>query len=299
MKFEIRPAQRKLAKLRLALTGVAGSGKSRGAIMLAKGMSPDKKFVVIDTERRSADLYAHLANFDVLSLDKPYTPEKYIAAIHYCEEMDYDVIIIDSLTHAWAGEGGALEMHDKITQASTSKNSYMAWGKITPLQNRLIDSMLQSPSHIIVTMRSKTHYEVIDRKPVKMSLAPIQREGMDYEFTVVLDIDKESKLYTASKDRTEIFEGKNEKISQETGMEIMEWLNCGLSDDELASEIERQKQNEIVEIKNKLTFADSMEALRQEYNIGKRKYPDCETDFTALAQQRRQELTTTTNAEVH
>jgi len=287
-KFRIRQAEKRQAKLRLALIGVSGSGKSRGAISIALGM--EKKFVVIDTEDTSADLYAGLGKFDVLTLEKPFTPERYIDAINYCEEEGYEIIIIDSLSHAWAGEGGLLEMHDKITQASKSKNSYMAWGEITPWHNKLISTILHSSAHIITTMRVKTQYEVINdngrMKPVKVGLAPIQREGMDYEFTVVLDIDKESKLYSSSKDRTQLFEGKHEKISIETGKKLIEWLNDGKS----IEEIENEKNKEIEDHKEELRLASSLEVLTNNFKIACKKFPDLKEELIQIATQRKEEI---------
>lgn len=289
--FTIRKAERRQAKLRLALTGVSGSGKTLGAINIASGMG--KKFVIIDTEHKSADLYANVAEYDVLTLDKPFSPEKYINAIQYCEEQGYEIIIIDSLSHAWAGEGGALDMHDNFTQASSSKNSYMAWKEVTPWQNKLVNAIIQSPSHIIATMRVKTHHDYIDfngkKKPVKVGMAPIQREGLDYEFTVVLSLDKESYLYTSSKDRTNIFEGKHEKLSKETGEMLMDWLMSGRSNEDIEKE-------QIEVIKDNLAKADTVELLRELYKKARDQYPKMSQDFLAISTQRNKDLT---NAEVH
>jgi hypothetical protein len=279
--FTIRQAERRQAKLRLALTGTSGSGKSLGAINLAAGMG--KKFVVIDTEHRSADLYADVAKFDVLTLDKPFTPEKYIGAINYCEKQGYEIIVVDSLSHAWAGEGGALDMHDAATQASSSKNSYMAWKEITPWQNRLVNTIIQSSAHIIVTMRVKTHYDVVDvggkKRPIKIGLSPIQKEGMEYEFTAVLSLDKDSYLYTSSKDRTQIFEGKHEKLSQETGKKIMDWLESGKS-------IEESEKEEILELREKLIGCTTLELLRNAFKLAREKYPNESEGFLKIANER-------------
>lgn len=279
--FAIRKAERRQAKLRLALVGVAGCGKTTGAIKIAAGMGG--RIVVIDTERKSADLFAHLADFDVLQMEKPFSPEKYILAIQQCESAGYDIIIIDSLSHAWAGEGGILEMHDKATQSSLSKNSYMAWGKVTPLQNQLVDTILQSSAHVIATMRAKTQYETVNDngkvRPIKIGLSPIQREGMDYEFTVVLDIDKDSHVYSASKDRTQLFEGKPDKITIDTGKNIITWLNDGRSFEDIEAD-------EINEIRNKMLSA-SLEQLRNQYAMAKRKYPHREQELLQMANERK------------
>lgn len=283
--FEIRKAERRQAKLRLALIGVSGSGKSLGAINLARGMG--KRFVVIDTEQTSADLYADVADFDVLPLDKPFTPERYIAAIQHCEAMGYETIVIDSLSHAWSGEGGVLDMQDAATQASKSKNSYTAWREVTPWHNKLINAILHSPAHIIATMRSKTHYEVAEvngkKVPVKMGMAPIQREGMDYEFTVVLDIDKDSHLYSASKDRTRLFEGNHGKLTIETGERLMNWLMSGKSTDE----IETQEKDRY---KAELLAAQNIDNIKQIINMACRKYPALKDEFVEIASKRKHEL---------
>jgi AAA domain len=279
--FTIRKAERRQAKLRLALTGVSGSGKSLGAINLAAGMG--KRFVVIDTEHRSADLYADVAKYDVLTLDKPFTPEKYIQAINHCETAGYEIIIVDSLSHAWAGEGGVLDMHDAATQASSSKNSWTAWKDVTPWQNKLVNTIIQSPAHIIITMRVKTHYDVIDvggkKRPVKIGLSPIQKEGLEYEFTCVLSMDKDSYLYTSSKDRTNIFEGKHEKLSIETGKKIMEWLESGKS-------IEESQQEEISMLRDQMNTCETVEALRSIYSMAKNRYPAESASFLKLAEDR-------------
>jgi AAA domain len=279
--FSIRQAERRQAKLRLALTGTSGSGKSLGAINLAAGMG--KKFVVIDTEHRSADLYADVAKFDVLTLDKPFTPEKYIQAINYCESQGYEIIIVDSLSHAWSGEGGALDMHDAATQASPSKNSYMAWKEITPWQNKLVNTIIQSTAHIIVTMRVKTHYDVVDvggkKRPIKIGLSPIQKDGLEYEFTCVLSMDKDSYLYTSSKDRTSIFEGKHEKLSQDSGKRIMEWLESGKS-------IEESQKEEISMLRDNLISCVTLESLRSVFKMAKDKYPSEANSFLKIANER-------------
>jgi hypothetical protein len=283
--FSIRKAERRQAKLRLALIGVSGCGKSLGAINIASGMN--QKFVVIDTEQKSADLYANVADFDVLTLDKPFTPDRYIEAIKQCERAGYETIIIDSLSHAWSGEGGVLDIQDTVIQASRTKNSYTAWKEVTPLHNKLVNAILHSTSHIIVTMRVKTHYEVVSEngkaKPIKIGLSPVQREGMDYEFTTVLDIDKDSHLYTSSKDRTQLFEGKHDKLTLETGKALLEWLNDGRSIKDVEAE-------EIEKIKNEMQMSMTLDKLRNEYSIAKKKYPHMEEEFLIIANDVKEKL---------
>ena len=228
--MEFRKAERKKAKLRLGITGTAGSGKTYGALLVAKGLSG--KTALIDTENGSGDLYASQFDYDVGVITAPYEIKKYIQAIHDAENAGYDIIIIDSLSHAWAGEGGLLDLHGKLTEASYSKNSYTAWNKVTPLHNQLIEAMLNSPCHIIATMRSKTDYVQTEndkgkKEIVKVGLAPVQREGMDYEFTTVFDLGQ-NHMATVSKDRTCLFDGQVFQLSEKTGEALKTWLETGI-----------------------------------------------------------------------
>ena len=215
-------AKRTNAKLRLAITGSAGSGKTFGALLIALGM--EGKIAVIDTENGSADLYAHLGDYDTCQLTPPFDPRRYIQLIHEAENEGYNVIIIDSLSHAWAGEGGVLDVHNNISK--NSRNSFGAWRDITPLQNRLVDCILASPCHIIATMRSKTDYIINENRQVqKIGLAPVQRKDLDYEFTSVLDI-SQNHLATVSKDRTGLFPDTPFLITPQIGEHLLDWLNA-------------------------------------------------------------------------
>ena len=233
-----RKAQRKQAKLRLGITGPAGSGKTYSALLIAFGLGG--KIAMIDTENGSGDLYANLGDYDICSLTAPYDVRKYLALINEAEKAGYDTIIIDSLSHAWSGEGGLLDMQGKIASTSRSGNSYMAWRQITPLHNKLVDAMLSSPCHIIATMRSKTEYVQIDndrggKEIRKVGLAPVQREGMDYEFGTVFDLTAGHNA-TVSKDRTGIFDGNIFTITKDTGTQLRNWLDAGDSKEAAANE---------------------------------------------------------------
>jgi hypothetical protein len=226
-----KKAERKSAKLRAAFCGTSGSGKTYSALLLARGLSD--KVAVIDTERGSSELYADLFGFDVAQLAPPFTPQRYIELIRVAATQ-YDVLVIDSLSHAWAGEGGVLEMHDNATRSDRSGNSYTAWRNVTPQHNALVDAVLNAPCHVVCTMRSKAAYELVDdgkgkKKPVKIGLAPIQRDGIDYEFTLVFDLSVDGNIATASKDRTNLWRGRNEIISDIHGRELREWLESGKS----------------------------------------------------------------------
>lgn len=226
-----RRAERKRAKLRLAIMGPSGSGKTYSALMVAKGIGGS--VALIDTEQGSGELYAHLYEYDVAPISAPFEPQKYIDLLHEAERAGYETIIIDSLSHAWAGEGGMLDIHDKATQASRAKNSYTAWRQVTPLHNKLIDAILQSPAHVIVTARTKVAYEIQEsdrgkKAPVKVGLAPVFREGLDYEMTVCFDLSLEGHIATVSKDRTSLFDGKYVTPSEDTGRLLLNWLESGV-----------------------------------------------------------------------
>lgn len=226
--MEIRKAERRKAKLRLGITGPAGSGKTYGALQVAFGIGG--RIVLIDTENGSGDLYAGLGEYDVCTLEAPYTVQKYLEAINLCEKSGYSVIIIDSLSHAWAGSGGLLDMQGNLVDNSRM-NAFSAWRKVTPLHNKLVDAMLSSKSHIIATMRSKTEYIQVENERgkseiKKVGLAPVQRDGMEYEFGLIFDLGM-NHMCTVSKDRTGLFDGQVFMLTPETGEALKEWLNTG------------------------------------------------------------------------
>lgn len=227
----IRKAERKKAKLRLALMGTSGSGKTYSALQLAFGLGG--KIGLIDTEHGSGELYAHLGDYDVIQLEAPYTVNKYREAIKAFEDAGHGTIIIDSLSHAWAGEGGLLDKQGQLESSGRFKNSFATWREITPDHNKLVEELLNSPCHIIGTMRSKTEYALEQNDkgktvPRKIGLAPVQRDGLEYEFTVVLDISQESHFASATKDRTGLFDRNPVLITVKTGETLREWLEKGI-----------------------------------------------------------------------
>jgi hypothetical protein len=225
----IRKAERRKAKLRMALVGPTGSGKTYSALQLAFGLGT--KIGLIDTEHGSGDLYADRGDYDVVTLEAPYTVAKYREAIRAFEEAGYDTIIVDSLSHAWSGEGGLLDKQGQLEQSGRFKNSFATWREITPEHNKLVEQMLSSPAHIIATMRTKTEYvvEKDDRgknSVRKLGLSPVQRDGVEYEFTLVMDV-AENHTARASKDRTSLFDGWSDRISPQTGRMLRDWLDSG------------------------------------------------------------------------
>lgn len=240
--IKIRKAERRRSKLRLGLAGPSGSGKTFSSLKLARGIGG--KVCMIDTERGSGDLYAHLFDYDIITLQPPYKPENYVQAIAAAEDAGYDVIIIDSLSHAWQDEGGLLDQADKMQGAG--KNRFTVWADLTPQHRQLVNAMLNSPAHIIGTMRSKQSHEIEKDEKTgkstvkKVGMAPVQRDGMEYEFTVFMDIDQNHHAQ-ASKDRTGMFSNEIFQIDEGVGQRISKWLNEGKSNPEISKlEIKRQ-----------------------------------------------------------
>ena len=191
------------AWLRMALAGIAGTGKTWTGLTIATAIAKGGPIALIDTEHGSASKYADLFTFDVLELSN-FHPQNYINAIREAVEAHYSVLIIDSLSHAWNGTGGALELVETTArkvaaQRKKEPNSFNAWGDVTPLQNKLIDTILASPIHIIATLRTKTEYVVEKDKdgksvPRKVGMAPIQRADVEYEFDLYAEMDTDNTL---------------------------------------------------------------------------------------------------------
>ncbi len=230
MSFQFKKATKQQARLRLALVGPSGSGKTYSALAIGKHLG--NRVAVIDTERGSASKYADIFDFDALEL-ATFSPLTYVEAIHAAEQAGYDVLIIDSLSHAWMGKEGALEQVDKAARRYQN-NSYAGWRDVTPMHNALIDAMLQSPCHIIVTMRAKTDY-VLEKDertgktiPRKIGLAPVQRDGMEYEFDVVADMDQDNNMIV-SKSRCPAMSGTVvNKPGQQVAEALKDWLSDGV-----------------------------------------------------------------------
>ena len=228
--MEIEQAARRCAKLRMAIMGPSGSGKTYSALLLSQGLVDGRfqKVCLIDTESGSGHLYADLGPYHVLTLAAPYSPERYIEALHAAEKAGFEVIIIDSLSAEWSGDGGILDLQGKLADTKYRGNSWSAWREVTPRHNALIEAILNSPAHIVATMRSKTEYLQVEeggkRQIKKVGMAPIQRESIDFEFTLVFDLNAEHLAY-ASKDRTGLFDGQSLRISEATGSALKLWLN--------------------------------------------------------------------------
>ena len=227
-------AERKQVRLKIALTGPSGSGKTFSGLLIAAGIG--KRIAVIDTENKSASLYADVETgllagiaFDILEIDPPYTIQKYLDGIAAAEKDGYEILLIDSISHAWAGEGGLLDKKTALDSRQGS-NPYTNWAPVTKEHEQFRARLLQSDIHIICTMRSKQDYFLEDvggkKVPKKVGMAPIQRDGMEYEFTTVLDLAMDHNAIS-SKDRTGLFDGQVFKPTKETGKIFMAWLSTG------------------------------------------------------------------------
>ena len=234
------PVAREKAKLRMALQGVSGGGKTLSALFIAYGMTGDwAKIALIDTEHERAREYANRSDlptptgtFLYAAMTPPYSVEKYIQYVRAgAEAVGADgVVIVDSLSHAWSGEGGVLEYKDQIANSQRGQNSYTAWNAAGKLQNSLVDSILSVPCHTICTLRVKQDYALQPNErgkmePVKLGLAPIQRDNLEYEFDIVLNIAR-NHVATTSKDVT-FLDGLNAVITPELGQQLAAWLNDG------------------------------------------------------------------------
>lgn len=221
-----KKAVKSQSKLRLLLEGVSGCGKTYSALELAQGLG--KKIAVIDTENGSAALYANKFDFDVVNFQEPYSPTAYVKLIKEAERLQYDVIIIDSITHEWSGPGGCLEI------ANQSKG-LLGWKTVSPMHNKFLQTILASPCHIIATARTKADYqtdEAMGQTSTKSRIRKVgtkteQKDGLDFEFTTVLRLNNE--FFEVMKDRTGIFEGRSERLTADHARELVEWLNDGES----------------------------------------------------------------------
>lgn len=220
-----KPATREATPIKILVTGPSGSGKTYSAILLAQGLANGGKIALLDTENKRASLYAHLGGFDVLNMEPPYEVQKYIQAIKDAVEAGYEVLIIDSITHEWAGDGGLTSQKESLD--ARGGNQFANWAPITKQHEAFKAAIVSSPINIIATVRSKQDY-VLDKenKPHKIGFEPVQRPGTEYEFMLVLDIAMNHQA-GCSKDNTGLFDGKVATITPEHGKVLREWRDSG------------------------------------------------------------------------
>lgn len=225
-----KKAERKQSRLRLCISGPSGAGKTEGALTIATSLKGAGKIAVIDTENGSASLYADRFEFDVLNLDPPYNPKRFVEAIKNASDSGYTVIIIDSATHEWDGEGGCLDMNEQTARSKFKGNTWSAWSDTTKEHQKFINAIVHSNSHVICTARSKTETAQEGKRIMRLGTKLVQRDNFEYEFTVALDLIHDCHIATAIKDRTSIFSSRQpEPITSETGDLLLNWLNSGKS----------------------------------------------------------------------
>lgn len=219
-KFTFEDATKEKSKAKIMISGPSGSGKTTAALEIASAIG--KNIAVIDTENNSASLYSDRYQFKTLNFCEPYAPEDFIQAIEIAEEAGFEVIIVDGISPEWSGTGGCLDIQTKLG------GRYTDWAKVTPRHRKFVDKILTCKAHIICTCRSKQGYAMDEKtkKVTKVGMAPEQRDGLDYEMTLVFDVNQQH-MAEATKDRTRLFDGKQFQISKATGMEIIDWLNSG------------------------------------------------------------------------
>ena len=248
--FQFKQATKQQSKLRMTLDGPAGSGKTFTALRFGHFLARGGKIAVIDTERGSASKYVGESPdgqpwaFDVAELTT-FAPSNYVEVINAAGLAGYAVLIIDSMSHAWEGKGGALEMRDKASAEQRTKNDFTAWRAVTPEHNRLVDAILQSSMHVICTMRSRIEYVLEEddkgkKTPRKVGMAPIQRPGMEYEFDLVADIDIDHNVRISKSRCSAMADATANRPGPSFISPLVAWLESGSAD--ALKEVERQRE---------------------------------------------------------
>ena len=233
--FQVKKAKREKIYVKIALMAPSGGGKTYGSLRLATGMAKEiqnetgkpAKILLANTEQKRGYYYANEFDYDIVDVDAPHNPEKYVELIEFAVSEGYDILIIDSSSHEWEGKGGCLELHQQ------AGGTYQAWGKVTPRHNKFINAIADSQIHIIATMRGKDQYEVSKDDKGKTSVQKLgvgakQRDGFEYEFTCTFLIDQKTHCAEAQKDNTHIFESESSTLLTENhGKKIIQWANSG------------------------------------------------------------------------
>ena len=245
MTFSFKPAQREQAKARIALAGPSGAGKTYTALALASAMGD--RVAVVDTEHGSASKYAAGRDgqgfaFDSLELDN-FDPRNLIGALAAAAQVQYPVVVVDSLTHFWSGAGGMLEQVDMAAR-KYGGNSFAGWKDARPVERQLIEALLAYPGHVIVTMRSKTEYVIEEndrgrKTPRKVGMKPEQREGIEYEFDIVGDLDFEHTLMISKSRCSGLAGAVVREPGEDLGQQVCDWLAGGVSTPDSAEYVTR------------------------------------------------------------
>lgn len=223
-----KKAEKRRAKLRAQIVGPSGSGKTWTSLELATELQKKYggKIAVIDSERGSASKYADRFVFDVDELDR-FGPERYVQAIKEAEAQGYTILVIDSMSHEWAGTGGVLE---KVDAAAANGNKWAGWRVGTPAHNSFMDAVLQTKCHVIATARAKTEWVLEEdergkKKPRAVGLGSVQRDGVEYEFDVCVQLSADH-IATVTKTRAPGLDGKTLRApGPELAAALIEWLD--------------------------------------------------------------------------
>lgn len=216
-------------KARIALQGPSGCGKTWSALRIAGGLGG--QIGLIDTEKRSARKYGRAFQFKTLDMSH-YDPMNLVRAIAKAAERHIDVLIIDSFSHFWSGKGGILSKVDDAARGMKG-NTFGGWKDVRPIESTMLDALLSFPGHLIVTMRVKTEWSIEENErgkkvPVKVGLKPEQRDGLDYEFDLVGELDLSHDLTVTKSRITDIAVGHVEQMAgEEFGKRIADWLGTG------------------------------------------------------------------------
>lgn len=231
MTFTFTPATKEAAKARIALAGPSGSGKTYTALVTARALAAGGKVAVIDTERESASLYADEFAFDTLNMHT-YDPRDLIKALAAAGAAGYTVVVVDSLSHFWMGQDGMLEQVDHAAKRSYGGNSFGGWKEARPMERQMIDALLAYPGHVLVTMRTKSEWVVQEnergrKEPKKIGTKPEQRDGIEYEFTIVGDLDLEHTLVISKSRARPLADAVIKSPDEKFGEAVLEWLGNG------------------------------------------------------------------------
>lgn len=235
MAFQVKKAKREKIYVKLALMAPSGGGKTYGSLRLATGMAEEieketgkkAKILMANTEAKRGYYYANEFDYDIVDIDPPHNPEKYVELIDFAVKEGYDILIIDSSSHEWEGKGGCLELHQQ------AGGTYQSWAKVTPRHNKFINAIADSPIHIIATMRGKDQYEMNKDSQGKIAVQKLgvgakQRDGFEYEFTCTFLIDQKTNVAEIQKDNTHLFDSEGPTIlSENHGKKIIQWANSG------------------------------------------------------------------------
>lgn len=233
--FTVKKATREKIFCKIALMAPSGGGKTYSSLRLATGMAREieretgkkAKILLGNTEQKRGYYYANEFDYDIVDIDAPHNPEKYVDFINFAVSEGYDILIIDSSSHEWEGRGGCLELHQQ------AGGQYQHWKNITPRHNKFIEAIADSSIHIIATMRGKDQYEMTKDNNGKASVQKLgvgakQRDGFEYEFTCTFLIDQKTSMAEAQKDNTHIFENEVATLlSEDYGERIIKWANSG------------------------------------------------------------------------